>query len=268
MPLYVWNIHPAESADPAVFGNAGVICVTCTRRVDAYVAKLAKAEKVGVLGYGVSENSKQSAGATRDSIEKYSDDIGGTEVAYFNDNIAFGMPNGIGPEVTAMKEAGVDMVLASVDLNGMKTLAQELERQGMADVKMVHPNTYDQAFVKEALSKGHTLRALIRDPARAPVGDDRISWVGGDARYQDDVRRLIAGADAVVSALGPTSADPTGGATSFIEPRLQDELHNAGRKDHKSYAEVRARWMRRGEVPMGMVGRFEFWKRKPVGAVA
>jgi len=150
MPLYVWNIHPAEAANEAVFGNAGVICVTCTRRVDAYVAKLAKAEKVGILGYGVSENSKQSAGATRDSIEKYSDDIGGTEVAYFNDNIAFGMPNGIGPEVTAMKEAGVDMVLASVDLNGMKTLAQELERQGMADVKMVHPNTYDQAFVKEA----------------------------------------------------------------------------------------------------------------------
>lgn len=72
----------------------------------------------------------------------------------------------------------------------------------------------------------------------------------------------------------PASADPTGGATSFIEPRLQDELHNAGRKDHRSYAEVRERWMRRGEVPIGMVGRFEFWRKgaaptaAPTGAVA
>jgi hypothetical protein len=49
-----------------------------------------------------------------------------------------------------MKDAGVDLVTASVDLNGMKTLAQELERQGMGDVPMLHPNTYDQAFVKEA----------------------------------------------------------------------------------------------------------------------
>ena len=60
------------------------------------------------------------------------------------------MPNGIGPEVTAMKQAGVDMVVAAIDLNGMKTIAQELKRQGMGDVTMYHPNTYDQDFVKEA----------------------------------------------------------------------------------------------------------------------
>ena len=32
----------------------------------------------------------------------------------------------------------------------MKTIAQELQRQGMGDVTMYHPNTYDQDFVKEA----------------------------------------------------------------------------------------------------------------------
>jgi hypothetical protein len=42
------------------------------------------------------------------------------------------------------------MIFASIDLNGMKTLAQELARQGMGDVPMWHPNTYDQAFVKAA----------------------------------------------------------------------------------------------------------------------
>ena len=69
---------------------------------------------------------------------------------YFNDELAFGLPNGVGPEVTAMKKAGVDFVATCIDLNGMKTLAQELDRQDMDDVVLFHPNTYDQAFVAEA----------------------------------------------------------------------------------------------------------------------
>ena len=68
-------------------------------------------------------------------------------MAYVNDNLAFGLPNGIGPEVTAMKDAGVDFVSTCIDLNGMKTLAQELQRQGMDDVVLYHPNTYNQQFV-------------------------------------------------------------------------------------------------------------------------
>jgi hypothetical protein len=148
MPLYVWNIHPKETQDPAIFGNAGVICTTCTSRINAYTIKLAGAKKIGVLGYGISENSKQAAGATRDSVEKFSSLLGGAEVAYFNDDLAFGLPNGIGPEVSAMKKAGVDMIMASIDLNGEKTMAAELARQGMGDVPMYHPNTYDQDFIK------------------------------------------------------------------------------------------------------------------------
>jgi branched-chain amino acid transport system substrate-binding protein len=49
-----------------------------------------------------------------------------------------------------MKKAGVDMVIAAIDLNGEKTFAQEMQRQGMGDVPMVHPNTYDQKFIKDA----------------------------------------------------------------------------------------------------------------------
>jgi hypothetical protein len=182
MPLYPWNIHPAESTNEAVFGNQGVPCLTCPRRVDAYAAKLAKAKKVGILGYGVSENSKQAAEASKLSFEAYSEDIGGTEVGYFNDNIAFGMPNGIGPEVTAMKDADVDFIVAAIDLNGMKTLAQELERQGMGDVKMLHANTYDQAFVEEAgdLFEGDylfvTFRPFEADAAGSQL-DDFKKWM-------------------------------------------------------------------------------------------
>ena len=35
-------------------------------------------------------------------------------------------------------------------LFGSDSPAQELERQGMGDVPMLHPNTYDQNFVGEA----------------------------------------------------------------------------------------------------------------------
>jgi len=49
-----------------------------------------------------------------------------------------------------MNAAGVDFISTCIDLNGMKTLAQELQRQGMDDVVLYHPNTYNQEFVKDA----------------------------------------------------------------------------------------------------------------------
>lgn len=150
IPLYVWNIFPKEAAAKSIFGNAGVICIDCVQRSAVYAAKLAGAKKVASLGYGVSENSKQSAETVAKSIEEYGKEIGGATVAYKNTGLPFGLPNGVGPEVTAMKKAGVDMVFGSLDLNGMKTLALEMQRQGMGDVPMYHPNTYDQDFVKAA----------------------------------------------------------------------------------------------------------------------
>jgi ABC-type branched-subunit amino acid transport system substrate-binding protein len=205
MPLYVWNIHPKETQDKAIFGNAGVICIVCTQRGIAEVVKLAGAKKVAFMGYGVSENSKVAAKAGADTIKKYSKDIGGAEVAYFNDNLEFGLGNGVGPEVTAMKKAGVDMVLASIDLNGEKTLAQEMQRQGMGDVPMYHPNTYDQAFVKNAgdLFEGDYVFVSFR-PFEADAGGSALGtykkwmektgaeitevsmngWINADEAYQ------------------------------------------------------------------------------------
>ena len=51
------------------------------------------------------------------------------EPAYFNDGLPFGLANGVGPEVTEMKKKGVDFILSCLDVNGMKTLAAELQRQ-------------------------------------------------------------------------------------------------------------------------------------------
>ena len=90
--------------------------------------------------------------------------------------MAFGLPNGVGPEVTAMKDAGVDFIIGCLDLNGMKTIAQELERQGMGDVPMFHPNTYDAAFVAEAgdLFEGDIVGVPFR-PFEADAGDSQLA---------------------------------------------------------------------------------------------
>ena len=151
VPSFVWNIHGTEFANrPSLFGNIGALCSKCVQRPFPYFVREEGATKVATLGYGVSENSKVCTQSLRDSIETYSDDIGGAEVVYFNDELAFGVPNGLGPEVSAMKEAGVEFIGTCMDLNGMKTLAQELQRQGMEDVVLHHPNTYNQTFVREA----------------------------------------------------------------------------------------------------------------------
>jgi hypothetical protein len=173
IPLYVWTINPvAMNGVESIWGNREVICAGCERRATAYVAQLAGATKVASLGYGVSDVSKECAAANASTIETYSDDIGGAEVVYTNDTLAFGLPNGIGPEVTAMKDAGVDLVLACMDLNGMKTLGQELERQGMQDATVWHSNSYDDGFVASAggVFEGDYVQAAAR-PFQADVGD-------------------------------------------------------------------------------------------------
>jgi len=150
VPTYTWGIHAAEAANrPHIFPSIAIRCGDCTGRAVPYAVQEAGATKVATLGYGISENSKVCTNSVADSVELYTDDIG-AEVVYVNDELAYGLGGGIGPEVTAMKDAGVDFIATCIDLNGMKTLAQELSRQGMDDVTLYHPNTYNQAFVAEA----------------------------------------------------------------------------------------------------------------------
>jgi uncharacterized protein YbjT (DUF2867 family) len=63
--------------------------------------------------------------------------------------------------------------------------------------------------LKTALERGHEVTVLVRDPGKLPheVTDgpyrDRVRVLVGDATDPDQLVELVAGADAVVSALGP-----------------------------------------------------------------
>jgi len=155
IPTYVWGIQPEANGRPQIFGSRPATCYTCTSRGAVWTATQAHATKAAVLAYGSSENSKQCGDATANSFKQYEPDTH-IAMAYENNDLAFGLGNGIGPEVTAMKDAGVDFIATCMDLNGMKTLAQEMQKQGLK-AALLHPNTYDQGFVKEnaALFEGN-----------------------------------------------------------------------------------------------------------------
>jgi hypothetical protein len=225
IPLYVWGIHAAEAnGQDAIFANTGTICGTCTSRALPYAGTLVDATKVAVLGYGVTQPSKDCVHAGADSVELYSDETG-QEVAYTNDDLAFGLPNGIAPEVSAMKDAGVDFVTACFDLNGMKTLAQEMERQGMGDVPMLHPNTYDASFVREAgdLFEGDLVQVGFRPFQADPDGtglEDFLHWM--DETHAEPSDLAMAGwIDADLAYQGIVAAGPEFDRASVIEATNQ-----------------------------------------------
>jgi ABC-type branched-subunit amino acid transport system substrate-binding protein len=175
IPLYTWSIHK-EGMRPGIFGYTGAICFDCTSRTIPWLTQVAEVTKIASLGYGISENSKLCAQGVEKSLELYADDLEGSpEVVYLNDDLPFGLPNGVAPEVTAMKNAGVQFVSTCLDLNGNKTIAQEMARQGMGDVPIYHPNTYNQEFIADNadLFEGDYVTAGFR-PFEADAGDSLL----------------------------------------------------------------------------------------------
>jgi putative NADH-flavin reductase len=60
--------------------------------------------------------------------------------------------------------------------------------------------------MRQALAAGHTVTALARDPARIEIQHERLRVVCGDVMDAATLVPAIAGCDAVLSALGATSA--------------------------------------------------------------
>jgi putative NADH-flavin reductase len=60
-----------------------------------------------------------------------------------------------------------------------------------------------QRVVTEALSRGHEVIGVVRDPNAVHSPDKRVRLEKGDATNASDVARVTRGADAVVSAISP-----------------------------------------------------------------
>ncbi|MFK5647935.1 NAD(P)-dependent oxidoreductase [Ornithinimicrobium sp. LYQ121] len=62
-------------------------------------------------------------------------------------------------------------------------------------------------LLHELLDRGHHLTVLVRDPAKLADLADRFTVITGDSRDRAALDQLVTGADAVVSALGPTAKE-------------------------------------------------------------
>ena len=94
----------------------------------------------------MSDSSKKCAQASRDTANTYGPDIGGAENVYFNDDLAFGFPNGIAPEVSAMKDAGANGLVACIENTGYATVLEEAQKQGLS-MKALLPNAYNAEYM-------------------------------------------------------------------------------------------------------------------------
>jgi uncharacterized protein len=69
----------------------------------------------------------------------------------------------------------------------------------------------------EALSRGHEVTGVVRDPAAGAASDARVRLMRGDATNADSVAGLVRGADAVVSAISPRPNARGLAAPSLVE---------------------------------------------------
>jgi len=69
----------------------------------------------------------------------------------------------------------------------------------------------------EALSRGHEVVGVVRDPAATAAPDSRVRLVEGDATKADSVAEGVKGADAVVSAISPRPNARGLAAPSLVE---------------------------------------------------
>lgn len=148
IPVYSYITDQTKAAAEQTFNTFSPTCVLgCTRLDVAYAMKAFGAKNIAILSYGV-PSSAQSGKAVADTVEQYAAELPGVQVAYENVGLAFGLPNGVGPEVTEMKRKQVDMVFTSVDDNATKTIAVEMQRQGMDDASIFHINAYNAEFIE------------------------------------------------------------------------------------------------------------------------
>ena len=171
-----------------------------------------------------------------------------------------------------MIDAGVDFIATSMDINGMLTLAKELERQGVRDqITMLHPNSYDPTSWPRRGSLRRRLRARAlravrvrqRQPAATrlrPVGAgqrraggraDDGGWINADLFVTG---LLEAGPEFGRQAIIDSLNQITYGADGLINPIDWSRQHTAvvpGVYDHAyglecvSYVRDRGRRLRR-----------------------
>jgi len=141
IPTFGWNIN-SDWNKPNLFGNTGALCIGCVGVDVPWMAKELHRKTVGVLAYGIAENSKDCAAGVKKSFEKFPT----AKIGFYSDSVTFGATD-YSVEVGKMKDAGVDFITTCMDTNGVLAIAKEARKQGLDAIQYL-PNGYDQDFMK------------------------------------------------------------------------------------------------------------------------
>ena len=120
-----------------------------------------------------------------------------------------------------------------------------------------------QAIAWVARNKATVRKIPLHNFLCEPCGKQGKRMTNGKRRTFSTRRSASAASLRVAREIldAPQSADPTRGATSAFEPRLQDKLKASGRYSRDA-ATLRAQWSRGGGVRIGQIGRWELWAQK------
>jgi ABC-type branched-subunit amino acid transport system substrate-binding protein len=146
-PSFVLNIDPAfastsKSDHSNIFGNVPALCFSCPGPLLSWIALQNNFTKVGIVGYGVSAQSKQCAQGNKEAITHYTD--GKVQIAFYDESLPY--LGDVAADVAKMKQNGVQLVTTCLDNNEVVKLQKEMKKQGL-DAVQVLPNAYDHDFV-------------------------------------------------------------------------------------------------------------------------
>jgi hypothetical protein len=145
-PTFIWNINPEFAGHNNMFANTGAICFKCPSHFQPFIAKQLNATKIGIIAYGVSQESKDCAAGARNSFTTY---LPSAKVVFFDDSLPFAA--NLSSDVSQMKAKGVQYIATCVDFNESFALGKEMQRQGLDAVQQL-PNAYDAAFMAQNAS--------------------------------------------------------------------------------------------------------------------
>ncbi|HEY3834370.1 MAG TPA: ABC transporter substrate-binding protein [Acidimicrobiia bacterium] len=148
-PTFTWNINPEFASTPTqphlnFFSTVPALCFTCPGPLLSWIALQNHFTKVGIIGYGVSSESKEACQGTKTAFQKYGN--GKIKVAFFDDTVGFAAD--LTADVARMKSAGVQFVTTCMDTNEVVKLQKEMDQQGLHAVQDL-PNAYDHDFLKQ-----------------------------------------------------------------------------------------------------------------------
>lgn len=187
-PTFTWNINPEFASTPAVphnniFGTSGAVCFSCPGPLLPWLAEKNGFTKVGIVGYGVSAESKSCAEGTRDAFNN--DTNGKVKVAFFDETVPFA--GDLAADVAKMKSAGVQLVSTCLDTNEVVKLANEMKKQGLNAVQNL-PNAYDHDFLKAnaALFEGSFIEPLNAPWETQPQSPATKAYLAGIKAVTND----------------------------------------------------------------------------------